>query len=185
MQAIGDDHIVQFNKGDKAAFDLIYYGYHRSVVFIAKKYVVNKEDALEIAADSFVKLWQKREEFRTIDHVVAFLFAATKNASIDHLRNIRRQAAREKEIYRMLEASEEVQRDLEVEAETYKRILAAIDELPSRYRNIFKLLSKGLSPDEVARQYNIPVKTVYTQRGRAIAHLRSKVLKHMLLFIFL
>jgi RNA polymerase sigma-70 factor (ECF subfamily) len=185
MEIIGDNHIVKFNKGNKTAFDLIYNGYHRSVVFVAKKYVNNKEDALEIAADSFVKLWQKREEFKSIKHVAAFLFAATRNASIDHLRNIRRQSVKEKELYRALEENEDAQRDLEVEAETYKRILVAIDELPHKYRNVFKLLSSGLSPHEVAKLVNLPLKTIYTQKDRAIAHLRSKVLKHKLLFFFL
>jgi RNA polymerase sigma-70 factor (family 1) len=183
MKKAGYNLVEAFNNGDQGAFKTIYNDHHRSVFFIAWKFLNNKDDAMDLAAEVLVKLWQKRGDFKSEEHIKGFLFTAIRNACLNHLRSAKRQSQREQEVARMQEIADEVAKNIEIEAEAYELILNAIDSLPPKCRNIFKLLIRGLTPEEIATRFNVSVKTVYTQRSIAIHRLRKQVLKYRFIIL--
>src|SRR5688572_27318576 len=135
MKNPGFDLIREFNKGNRRAFTIIYDDCFASVLTVAKKYFSEEDDALDIASESFMTLWQKRNTFNSIDHIKGFLFLTTRNAAINHLKVLQRQNIRAKEwTYWLQQASEEHHKDIEIEAETYELIYRAIEQLPTKCR---------------------------------------------------
>src|SRR5688500_12429959 len=81
-----DDLAVAFNKGSKEAFSRIYKLLQRRIFSFAKCFV-NKEDAADITADTFLKLWKLHDRFINYPDIRAFLYITARNASIDVIRH--------------------------------------------------------------------------------------------------
>ena len=182
----GFNLLGEFNKGNKKAFTTIYTDCYPAVFYVANKYLTDKEDALDITAETFVKLWQSRKEFQSLDHIRNFLYTVARNASINYLKKLERKTATEKELLYLQESTWSPDHQaIEVEAEACEMIYKAIEELPGKCRDIFKLLINGQSTEEIANRFNISVKTVRSQKARALELLRNQHLKKLVIAIML
>ncbi len=140
---------------------------YRPLCLYAAHYLGGDLDTAEdIVQDCFVRLWQ-----HGADDSRAFLYAAVRNASIDHLRR------RHPEVLSFeprdldgIISDDEAQARSEEEA----RLWAAIDSLPDRCRRVF-LMSKrdGMTYARIAAELGISVKTVEHQVSKALRRLRS------------
>src|SRR5690606_28027886 len=79
--------INSLHKGEEEGLEGIYRLYSKRILFFAQKYVKNYQIAEEIVADVFVKVWERRMSFSSIDRVRAFLYLATKNRCLNQLRD--------------------------------------------------------------------------------------------------
>lgn len=184
--AAGFNLLGEFNKGNKKAFTTIYTDCYPAVFYVANKYLTDKEDALDITAETFVKLWQSRKEFQSLDHIRNFLYTVARNAAINYLKKLDRKTATEKELLYLQESAWSPDHQaIEVEAEACEMIYKAIEELPGKCRDIFKLLIIGQSTEEIANRFNISVKTVRSQKARALELLRNQHLKKLVIAIML
>ena len=177
----GVNLIGEFNKGNKKAFTTIYTDCYPAVFFVANKYLTNKDDALDITAETFVKLWQSRKEFQSLEHIRNFLYTVARNAAINYLKSLQRKTVIEKELQYLQESAYTLDHEaIEVEAEACELIYKAIEDLPGKCRDIFKLLISGKTTEEIAHQFNISVKTVRSQKARALELLRHQQIKYKL-----
>ena len=70
--------------------------------------------------------------------------------------------------------------------EVYRRLYQAIDQLAPKCREIFLMAMDGKHNDEIAKELNIAVETVKTQKKRAIKQLREQTaLSIWLIFLLL
>src|SRR5438046_9582547 len=93
-----DDWLPDFKTGSSSAFQTIFENYNRLLYTSAFQLLKDKEQAEDIVAETYAKLWQRREGFQTTEHVKAFLFLTTRNASLNHLRHIQRKNASQSEL---------------------------------------------------------------------------------------
>ena len=164
-----------FTTGEKTAFTSVYNEYYFRVYEFASKYLPTTEDAEDITADSFAKLWQKRTEFDSLDHIRAFLFTTAKNACLNFLQHSKIKDEKHKDILNSLSSS---QRDLfyleEIRAELMKLVYAEVEKMPVKMKAIFLLSYKeGLKPAEIAERLQISVQTVSNQKINAINLLKT------------
>jgi len=98
--------------------------------YFAKRFVLDRQDAEDIVAESFIKLWRLRENFDNPQSIKAFLFITTRNGCLDFLRASQRQGNNSKvppncrQIFKMAHMdgmkNEEIARKLELSYQTVK-----------------------------------------------------------------
>ena len=136
---------------------------HSNSLFIFIKGVVkSNEIAEELVSDVFVKLWEKRDMYPTINDIQSYLFILARNEAISflrkrnklhfvHLENIQ-------EYYSVpLESSDPE----EFNREMVEKINEAIETLPAKCKMAFSLAKiSGLKYKEIAEIMNISPNTV-------------------------
>ena len=71
-----------------------------------------------------------------------------------------------------------------MEAEISNKINIAIEELPEKFREIFKLSRfENLKYQEIADKLQISVKTVEAQKSKALQHMRTKLVDYITIMI--
>jgi RNA polymerase sigma-70 factor (family 1) len=172
------DWLTAFNQGNSSAFRVIFENYNRLLFTCAVQLVKEKEQAEDIVSEAFAKLWQRHETFNNEDHVKAFLFVATRNACLNHLRHIQRKTASQSELSYLQKDKDDKDIIMDmIEGELLKKIYPLIETLPNKCRTIFKLIYfEDASTDEVAEKLKITPRNVLNQKSRAIQLLKKKLL---------
>jgi len=178
MNQSDNDLIIQFNKGDAGAFSDIYNTYYPNVYYFVRQFVKEKEDAQDITADIFVKLWNMRTNITSIKNMQAFLYTAARNSCIDFLRYMKRQQEKRESLYYLLEQTpEEGILPEDIRAEVLQYIYKEIEKLPGNCRKVFSMsYLEGRSTAEIAETLHINPQSVYNHRQRAIKILRMAIL---------
>lgn len=78
--------LVQAQKGDRAAFGELVKLYQRPAYAIAYGFVGNREDALEIAQEAFVKAYRAMSRFDTDLPFFPWIYRIVRNTSLNHIK---------------------------------------------------------------------------------------------------
>ena len=183
MEQPDNDLIIQFNHGDTEAFTAIYNNYYLTLYNFVKKFIPKREDAEDITADIFVKLWRMHTRFDSIKNIEAFLYITGRNACLNFLQSLQRQSEKQKELLHVLlqePAEGTLQED--VKTEVLQTILKEIEKLPRSCQNVFKMAYlEGLSNSEIADTLGINNQSVRNHKQRAIKLLRITLLNRDIL----
>jgi RNA polymerase sigma-70 factor (family 1) len=172
------DILIKFRKGDDKALALIFKHYHKGLYYFAKQLVHDEQQAEDIVAAAFVKLWQRHGDFNSLSNIKSFLYVTIRNGCYDYLRHIQRKTASHEEILHMAETDENYIESRMIKAELMQIILQEVESLPPIRRKIFKMIYlEDLSIFEIATRLNIKVDTVRVQKARAIHGIRTMILK--------
>ncbi|HEX9504019.1 MAG TPA: RNA polymerase sigma-70 factor [Patescibacteria group bacterium] len=178
MEQPDNDLILQFNHGDTEAFAAIYNKYHLTLYYFVKRFIPEREDAEDITADIFVKLWKLHANFDSIKNIEAFLYITGRNACLNFLRHLQKQHEKQKELLHVLlqEPAEGILQE-DLKAEVLKSIHKEIEGLPRSCRRVFKMAYlEGLSNGQIAEILQINNQSVRNHKQRAIKLLRIALL---------
>jgi RNA polymerase sigma-70 factor (family 1) len=155
---------------DQLAYKELFTSLYNYLFHFARNLVKSKESAEEIVSDVFIKIWERRKEIEKIDNLKVYLYISTRNTALNYLEKQKRSATAP--IVEFSAAFTSVYLDPEqlmISADLLARIQKAIDQLPPKCRNIFKLVKQdGLKQREVAEVLDISVKTVENQLAIAL-----------------
>jgi RNA polymerase sigma-70 factor (family 1) len=167
----------EFRRGSTLAMKHIFHLYWKTQVFFARRFVPEAAISEDIVSDVFLKLWARRENFSSLPAIRSFLYIATKNACLDHLRKDKRVRQFQRE-YAYLEKEEMEESELTevIRAELVSKVMSAIDLLPNQYKKVMRLSTQGLGTDEIAREMNLSPKIVRNYKARAINILKKDLL---------
>jgi RNA polymerase sigma-70 factor (ECF subfamily) len=172
---IPDFSIDGFRQGRQIDFTLVYNLYYDRMYEFAYS-LLKVMEAKDIVTESFVKLWDLREKFQSVDHIRNFLYLVTRNACIDYRRHLNRQ----RKFYKEMLYLEEDQIDDSMEANNVEilfELSLKIKSLPGKCRKIFELIYfENLGTSEVAKRMQVSNQNVLNQKARAISILRSSLL---------
>lgn len=164
-------------EGDITAFEAIYDRYFIRLLNTAYKLLGNREDALEVVQDVFVRLYTKRAGIENTDHLYAYLQTMLKNGMIDRFRQrLLRQkqyaALKEQAQYQSAHAGEPAIDSKKLE----EKIHYIINGLPEKCREAF-ILSRMqyLSHQAIAHKMSISVSTVEKHIVKALHVLRQQL----------
>ena len=174
-------------------FNQVYLAHYSKMKRFAIAYVLLEEDAENIVQDVFLQLWENREIIGMPVNLVAFLFTATKNKCLDHLKH-RKVVLKATGILMdeqkltmdmNLEALEAF--DQSVFADNVETILTqAINSLPEKCREIFiKSRLEGKKHKEIAAELNISTHTIEAQMNIALKKIRAQLKNYLPLLIFI
>jgi RNA polymerase sigma-70 factor (ECF subfamily) len=167
--------LERLRAGDQAAFDSIFRTHYTHLVAFAQGLLRDRAAAEDSAQEVMLELWRRRADLTIHESLRAYLLRATRNRSLNQLRHAKVQ--RNAEPHLMGEDSVTATGDGELVAgELHGALTAAVGELPPACREVF-LLSRGqgLKYAEIADTLGISIKTVESQMGKALRHLRLRL----------
>jgi len=185
MQNHKDDLATRFTNGEVAAFNEIFKKFHQSI-YVFCKYLVPVEDAQDITAVIFTRLWNMRKELDSIQNIRAFLFISARNACFNKLRDLKTKAIREKEMAALSAKEENLIILAETESDIITRIKQEIEKLPENCKQVFTLsYFEGYKNPEIAEKLSINEKTVRNLKSMALKTIKAVFLnKNMQLSLY-
>ena len=167
--------LARVRDGDEHAFDAIFREHYAPLVRCAEAMLHRRDLAEEIVQDVLLALWQRRDSLVVEDSLRAYLFRATRNRALNHLRHAVIERKAEPELS-AVEAPDAVAASTMIDGEMETALRAAIRALPPRCREVFELSRvSGLRYAEIAVTLGISVKTVEAQMGKALRVLREEL----------
>jgi RNA polymerase sigma-70 factor (ECF subfamily) len=161
--------------GDESAFDTVFRSHYADLVRMAESVVRERALAEEVAQEVMLELWRRRESLRVEQTFRAYLIRSTRNRALNHVRH-QRVVEREAAIAAIDLPSAPSAEDEMLGTELEQAVRAAIDGLPQRVREVFRLSrDQGLKYSEIASTLEISVKTVEKRMGQALAQLRESL----------
>lgn len=173
----------QFRAGSEDAFTTVYRHLHRRVFWFAKKFVTDIEDARDLTAEAFIKVWQQNQSFKDLNAIEAFLHVTVRNKCFNLLKHQQMKAGRREELLRQLRDREQGNfLDELLQLQLISKIYAEVNKLPPRMKEIFLLsYREGMKPAEIAGLLQIKPQTVINQRITAIKLLQLALGKDFML----
>lgn len=171
-------YIHELNRGSYRAFDALYTMYSRRLYAFALKLTKSPSDAREIVQDTFVRLWQNRENVLPEESFQAYLFTIARNAIFNKMRSLINSPVFVDYIEYINEAAvseDSTTSTLEFD-EFRSKLEAAKKSLSETQLNVFELSKEWALPHaEIARQLNLSEQTVKNQLSIALKILRKKL----------
>jgi RNA polymerase sigma-70 factor, ECF subfamily len=169
--------LIHLAEGNPSAIEDLYNVYYSKLYNFSKKFLKLDEGIDDILQEVFLKIWQNRKHIKSFDTFNAFIFTITRNLLLNELRNRLNDHKMKEKIgklavsieYSFIEQSE--YRDLK------EKVEMAIDELPSRQKEIFTLSRiQGYSHKEIAETLQITTKTVEFHLAKSLVILRKRLM---------
>src|SRR5688572_156471 len=150
------------------------YGGHRQGLFTLAlsitRCAARAEDAVQ---EAFVRMCRNASQGRKGD-LVAYAYAAVRNAAIDQRRRVKAQQPKLESIFNGRHDAAAEREALEAERETV--IAAAIEDLPEEQREAIVLrVYAQLTFVQIAEVVDAPLQTVATRYRRALERLRERL----------
>ncbi|HEY4215495.1 MAG TPA: RNA polymerase sigma-70 factor [Gemmatimonadaceae bacterium] len=165
----------RLRSGDQNAFDAIFREHYAHLVTFAQGVLRDRTAAEDAAQDVMLELWRRRADLIIQESLRAYLLRATRNRALNQLRHAKVQRNAEPQLAGENSISATGSGKL-VAAELRDALTAAVAELPPACREVFQLSrAQGLRYAEIASTLGISVKTVESQMGKALRHLRSRL----------
>lgn len=169
-------------RGREELYAILVRRYQRKLMAHVLRMVRNREDALEIVQDAFMKAYQHLARYDDKYRFSTWIYSIASNAAIDHLRRKRLDTVSLDEPIRLHDG--ELTRDPEGPSRTADEIHEgrellglveqAIAQLPPAYRELILLRHPGnRSYEEIATMTKLPLGTVKNRIFRARAKLRE------------
>jgi RNA polymerase sigma-70 factor (ECF subfamily) len=161
--------------GDREAFKTLYTSHFTILVRVAVNLSGETVHAKDAVQNVFVQFWNKRQSIQITTGILPYL----RRMVIHEVLAMKRKSSRRTTLFDRrptAPSSHNEPEELLQRKETEAAIRAAIDALPDRCSEIFKLSRYSeMSYAEIAEALDISVKTVENQMGRALRELRSNL----------
>lgn len=170
--------IDRIRAGDREAFKDLIRSYQQKVFQLAYAFFGNREDAMDIVQETFLRLHQKIDTFRSGYSLQGWVMQIAKNLCIDYFRkNYRRR--KELESDRSLDELNLAapENGAAVRAAELKDVLTrCIHKLADKQRMIFVMRHYNqFQVEEIARILNIAPGTVKSLHFKAVQNLKSQL----------
>jgi len=176
QKVTNEEHFIlqKMIEGDENAFKYFFDTYYDDLCNFINCYIRDEALSEDIAQSIFIYLWEKKDSLPPHCSMKSYLYAASKNKSLNYLRNMKNRERIAGEFISISETSLETA-DRFLEFEELKKIIGdAIEKLPAQCKTIYQLSRDGeLSNREIAEKLGIGVKTVENQITIAIKKLKD------------
>jgi RNA polymerase sigma-70 factor (ECF subfamily) len=159
--------ISRCQQGDQQALKEIFDKYHKKLYRIAYGVVRQREEALDIVQEVFIKLFRSIKNFKGRSQFYTYLYRMVMNTAIDHARKAGKQFISSLDEEGSFEPSENLDKGPErvlLQKELEERVKLAMDKLPAEQKAalIFRDV-EGLSYQEMAEAMGCSIGTVMSR----------------------
>jgi len=168
--------VARARSGEERAYRVLLERYERPVFTICLRMVRNRDEAADLAQESFIKVFASLDRYNSAYAFSSWLFKITSNLCIDHLRKRKIHTlamdapvdGEQGEIQRQYVSPDMTPEEELVRNEKMGRLETAIAALPEHYRIMLILRhQEDLSYEEIAESLSIPLGTVKARIHRA------------------
>jgi RNA polymerase sigma-70 factor (ECF subfamily) len=173
------DLVLRVQQGDREAFSELVRLYQKKVFALAFGFFRDREDALEIVQETFMRVYEKIGLYRPDHSLQSWIYRVARNLCVDYYRKNAKKRKLEDGFdsvcERQLGCADTAVADWES-----RRITAAIDHsvagLSWRQKEVFSLkYHQGMKLQQVAETMGISIGTVKALHHRAINRIRREV----------
>lgn len=134
----------------------------------------NRHLCEDILQEAYVRFWNNMENVKDDDTAIFLLKRYTRNLFLDEMRKLSRQENLLANLNTDITvASAE---ELAIKKEKYTTIQTAIEKLPARQKEIFRMhKEQALSYRQISEQLGVTTGTIETQMNRALKSLRKEL----------
>lgn len=169
----------RLRSGDQGALKALYSQHFFALVKVASNLSGETVHAKDVVQNTFIQVWNKRESLQ----IEIAIFPYLRRMVIHEVLAMKRKTERRTALWQRQKSGKTFHTDVEDELhekETQLAIRAAIDTLPERCSEIFKLSRYSeMTYAEIAEALDISVKTVENQMGKALKVLRETLSEYL------
>lgn len=176
MKIMGTEQeiLLKLAKGDHQAFKEIFRSYYLKVRMYLLGFLKDEDEAEELTQVIFIKLWDKREIFLTVQNFDLYLFKLVKNSMLNFIKGKQINRLGEGEIIDGIDMNTPYENLVAGDLQLLIRL--TVDKMPAQRKEIFRLSRQcGLSNDEIAQKLGIQKKTVENHLNLALKELRKVI----------
>jgi RNA polymerase sigma-70 factor (ECF subfamily) len=168
--------LKHLKRGDEKAFLSVYEVYHNELQKAAFKYLHNNRSQVEdVVQDTFLRLWVNKNKIKT--SLREYMFTILRNRALDLIRKQKRKHRKNNEFTNWKKTEQLATSERVIDRSVFKKqkyLLEAVDQLPEKRQEIFKLRTiAGLTNKEIAEYLNISIHTVKSQYWKATESIRE------------
>jgi RNA polymerase sigma-70 factor (ECF subfamily) len=166
-------------KGDYDAFGTLFAAYQDRVYSIAFRFSGDRAMALDIAQETFLKLFSRIKDFRGESSFDSWLYRVVVNCCLDHQRRGRKWVPLLEELVDVFRSPGDSVLENLVAAETQDHVQQAVAKLPADLRIAVVLrYTEGLAYEAIAEIVGCPEGTVASRLNRAHKILERRLAKY-------
>ena len=176
-----NDLIRKARARDISAFDELVTRYQKRAYSLAYGFVGNREDALNLSQECFVRIWRNLGRFKEDEEFYPWFYQILKNLCMTHMTKKTRRAefsldrAYKESGFDIEDHSKDPEEAFEIKQRN-RRLWKTIYNLKTELREIIIMKHfEGLSYNEMARALNIPVGTVMSRLYNARKKLAAEL----------
>jgi RNA polymerase sigma-70 factor (ECF subfamily) len=154
-------------RGERDAFRALFETYQDKIYSVALRFSGDEALAMDIAQDTFLKLFSCMAEFRGDSSFSTWVYRLVVNSCLDHKRRSWRMIPIAGEVLAMLRAPGDALHGL-MNSEMRGRVQGAVEKLPADQRIVVVLrYTEGLAYEEIAEVLGCSMGTVASRLNRA------------------
>jgi RNA polymerase sigma-70 factor (ECF subfamily) len=154
-------------RGEREAFRVLFETYKDKIYSIALRFAGDEALAMDIAQDTFLKLYSSIAEFRGESQFSTWVYRLVVNRCLDHKRRSWRILPMADEVLEVLRAPGDALQAL-LRYEMSERVQRAVEKLPAEQRIVVVLrYTEGLAYEEIAEVVGCSLGTVASRLNRA------------------
>lgn len=165
-----DDFIAACVRNERWAQAILYKKYYPTMMAVCMRYASDKEDALDILHEGFIKVFKHIRKYQQGTSLSAWIKRIMVNTAIDHYRiKVRRRSEDLETVYHVQSNAPDVISEMSAE-----EILGCLQQLSPSYRSVFNLyVIEGYSHKEIAKQLGISESTSRSNLVKARTKLKT------------
>ena len=165
--------VDRYLAGDETAFEEMMIRHQRRIYRLCYRFVNNREDAMDLAQDVFIKAFEHLENFRRESSLKTWLCRIAMNHCINHVKRHSHDFIEINEYTGSVWASVQSQLEDREEREHFRRL---VRQLPPKQKAILELrINEQLSYEEIAKICGRSVSTIKASVFFALEKLRVLV----------
>lgn len=153
----------------------MYRRYHAMLYTFALKFMKSRHDVEDILQSVFVKIWVSRDAIFVTTSLRSYLFAMTKNAVMNYIRDSNTAL---RHSYRIAQSQPDSDDELYTLAErchASEILRGVIEALPQQQRMVARLRCEGYSNAEIAKMANLSIHTVNSHYRACVRALKARL----------
>ena len=165
--------VERYLAGDMAAFDELMIRYERAIYRVCYRFVENREDAMDLAQDVFVKSFEHLPTFRRESSLKTWLYRIAINHCLNHVKKHSREFVQVTESTSSTKSSAHAELEHQEQRQRFRKL---VKRLPPKQRAILELrVNEQLSYEEIAKISGRSVSTIKASVFFALEKLRKLV----------
>lgn len=169
--------VEKLKTGDSDSFTEIFKVYYRDLVIFANSFTNDFATAEGIVQDTFIKIWEDRENLNIKVSLKSYLLKTVQNKCINWHRHLRIINNYNSQIIKTTPLFEYDTDNYILLSEMESTLEKACSQLPEKLKETYKLhRSEGLKYFEIAERLDISVKAVEARMSKALSFLRKKMI---------
>ncbi len=168
--------VERYLAGDTTAFDELMIRYERQIYRVCYRFVDNREDAMDLAQDVFIKAFEHLHSFRRESSLKTWLYRIAINHCINHVKKHSQEFVEVTEYTSSVRPSAHTRLEHQEQRDQFRRM---VKHLPPKQKAILELrINEQLSYEEIARISGRSVSTIKASVFFALEKLR-KLVRHV------